>query len=81
MLKKLLSLCLVLALLVPAFAVAEEEVDTRPRTIVTTDLECDDIDSLLHLLLYANDIDIAGIVVSSSVNHWTGDGEHTRRSD
>ena len=56
---KVLSLCLVLALLVPAFAVAEEEVDTRPRTVVTTDLECDDIDSLLHLLLYSNDIDIA----------------------
>ena len=75
LLAMLLSLLFVLSVL-PA-AVAEEEVDTRPRTVVTTDLECDDIDSLLHLLLYANDIDIAGIVVSASTHHWTGDGEHT----
>lgn len=55
----------------------QTETDTRPRTIITTDLECDDIDSLLHMLLYANDIDIDGLVVSSSQHHWTGDGEHT----
>ncbi len=73
-----LVLALVMALSVTAFASAEEaNVDTRPRTIITTDLECDDIDSLLHLLLYSNDIDIAGIVVTSSTHHWTGDGEHT----
>ena len=75
LLAMLLSALLVLSLLPTAFA--EEEVDTRPRTIVTTDLEVDDMDSLMHLLLYANDIDIAGIVVSASQHHWTGDGEHT----
>ena len=75
LLAMLLSVLLVLSLLPVAFA--EEEADTRPRTIVTTDLECDDMDSMLHLLLYANDIDIAGIVVSASQHHWTGDGEHT----
>ena len=73
LLAMLLSALLVLSLLPTAFA--EEEVDTRPRTIVTTDLEVDDMDSLMHLLLYANDIDIAGIVVSASQHHWTGDGE------
>ncbi len=51
--------------------------DTRPRTVITTDLECDDMASLLHLLLYSNDIDIAGILVSASCHHWIGDGEHT----
>ncbi len=81
--KKLLTLALTIALaltmLIPAGMAEEAEtsVDTRPRTIVTTDLECDDIDSMIHFLLYANDIDIAGIVVSSSQHHWTGDGEHT----
>lgn len=64
----------------PASAFAEEAAgeapDTRPRTLITTDLECDDIDSMLHLLLYSNDIDIAGIIVSASTHHWTGDGEH-----
>ena len=72
-----LLLALIMALSVASIASAEDEVDTRPRTIVTTDLECDDIDSLLHLLLYANDIDIAAIIVTSSTHHWTGDGEHT----
>lgn len=62
-------------------AVEEESVeataDTRPRTVVTTDLECDDMASMLHLLLYSNDIDIASIIVSASCHHWVGDGEHT----
>lgn len=76
--KNLFSLFLALIMLLSMCGIATaEEADTRPRTIVTTDLECDDIDSLLHLLLYANDIDIDGLVVSASTHHWTGDGEHT----
>ena len=50
----------------------------KPRTIVTTDLECDDIAALIHLLLYANEIDVEGIVTTSSTYHWNGDGEHTQ---
>ena len=76
--KKILALLLALVMALSAVAFASaEEADTRPRTIVTTDLECDDIDSLLHLLLYSNDIDIAAIIVTASTHHWTGDGEHT----
>lgn len=76
--KKMLSLLLAITMVLTMAAFASaEEADSRPRTIITTDLECDDIDSLLHLLLYANDIDIAAIIVSSSTHHWTGDGEHT----
>lgn len=33
-----------------------------PRTIVTTDPELDDLNSMLRLLLYANEIDIVGLV-------------------
>jgi hypothetical protein len=33
-----------------------------PRTIVTTDPELDDLNSLLRLLLYSNEIDIVGLV-------------------
>ena len=78
--KKFLSLLLALAMLLSLMAFASaEEADTRPRTIVTTDLENDDIDSLLHVLLYANDIDIAAIIATSSCHHWTGDGVHTQR--
>lgn len=58
-------------------AVAETSEDDRPRTIITTDGEVDDMDSMIHMLLYANDIDIDGLVYSASVWHWNGDGEHT----
>lgn len=48
------------------------ERDPRPRAIVTTDGEVDDRDSLIRFLLYANEVDFAGIVQSSSSIHWQG---------
>jgi hypothetical protein len=48
-----------------------------PRTIVTTDGEADDTNSMMRFLYYTNEIDVAGLVYSSSVHHWTGDGVHT----
>lgn len=45
----------------------------KARAIFTNDAECDDMNSLLHLLLYANDIDIEGLVLSSSCFHYEGD--------
>lgn len=59
-------------------ATFEKAEGIRPRTIVTTDLECDDICALIHMLLYTNEIDLDGIVVTSSTYHWTGDGKHTQ---
>lgn len=47
----------------------------RPRTIVTTDGECDDLNSFVHLLLCANDMDIRGIVLTSSCYHYAGDAK------
>lgn len=44
-----------------------------PRVVVTTDGERDDIASMHRLLLYTNDLDIEGIVSSSSRWHWAGD--------
>lgn len=52
---------------------------SRPRTIVTTDSEADDINSFLRLLYYANELDIIGLIYNSSVHHWQGDGVHTLR--
>lgn len=49
----------------------------KARVIITTDGECDDYNSLHHVLLYANDMELAGIVYSASTYHWQGDGEHT----
>lgn len=45
----------------------------RPRTVITTDGEVDDQNSLIRALLYANDMDIAGIVLTSSMYHYAGD--------
>ena len=42
------------------------------RTIITQDAEVDDQNSLRHILLYANDIEIQGIIQTSSVFHWIG---------
>ena len=44
----------------------------KARTIITTDGEVDDRDSVLRALLYANDMDIAGIVLTSSMYHYAG---------
>lgn len=51
------------------------QTDDRPRTIITTDGEVDDADSFIRVLLYANDLNIEGIIYSSSQHHWAGDGK------
>lgn len=45
------------------------------RTVITTDGEVDDMNSVLRALLYSNDMDIAGIVLTSSMYHYAGDKE------
>ncbi len=50
--------------------------EERTRVIISQDGEVDDMNSLVHTLLYANDLDIAGIVQSSSQFHWIGDEEN-----
>jgi predicted peptidase len=49
----------------------------RPRTIVTTDPELDDSNSLVRFLLYANEVTTEGIIYASSQFHWRGDGKGT----
>lgn len=51
--------------------------ENKPRTIVTTDGEIDDVDSFIRMLLYANEFEIEGLVYSSSMWHYKGDGEGT----
>lgn len=46
--------------------------DARPRIIATTDGEIDDRCSMVRFLLYANEWDIEGIIISSSKFHWDG---------
>ena len=54
----------------------------KARLLVTQDGEVDDMNSLIHTLLYANDFDLEGIVQSSSKLHYSGDEntESLRRS-
>ena len=49
----------------------------RPRTIVTADPELDDLNSMIRFLLYANELEIEGLVYASSRFHWRGDGQGT----
>lgn len=49
----------------------------KPRVIVTTDMEVDDMNSTIHLALYLNMLDVEAIVYTSSQYHFLGDGLHT----
>lgn len=55
----------------------EGGLSSRPRTIITTDGEIDDVDSFIRMLLYANEFRIQGLVYSSSQWHYKGDGAGT----
>ncbi|SDM24736.1 Protein of unknown function [Catalinimonas alkaloidigena] len=50
----------------------------KPRTVVTTDGEVDDVDTFIRMLLYANEFDLEALVYSSSQWHYAGDGQGTR---
>lgn len=67
------------AVAVPEWKVPTSDRDALPRTIVTTDGEADDMNSMMRFLYYTNEIDVDGLVYSSSIHHWAGDGVHTLR--
>lgn len=50
----------------------------KQRMIITTDMECDDMNSLIHLCLYLNEVDLEGVIYTSSQFHFNGDGIHTQ---
>lgn len=54
-------------------APANNYYSSLPRTVITTDGEVDDMNSVIRALLYSNEMDIAGIVITSSVYHYAGD--------
>lgn len=80
--RKTLSLLVCLALLLslaPGLAFADSDTalpafEGKPRLLITQDGEVDDMNSLIHALLYANDFDLEGIVQTSSKLHYSGDG-------
>ena len=68
-----LSLVLVLSLLPTAMAEftlpPKTDKSTLPRVIITTDMEVDDANGILLTLMYANEMDIAGLV--STAGMWS----------
>jgi Protein of unknown function (DUF1593) len=56
----------------------QQDQSIKPRTIVTTDGEIDDVDSYIRMLLYANEYRIEGLIYSSSMWHYKGDGKGTK---
>ncbi len=55
-----------------------QDKSSKPRTIVTTDGELDDVDSFIRMLLHSNEFRIEGLVISSSQWHYKGDGKGTK---
>ena len=49
-----------------------------PRTIVTTDGEIDDVDTFIRMLYYSNEYHLEGLIYSSSMWHYKGDGKGTK---
>jgi hypothetical protein len=47
---------------------------TQPRVLITTDLEVDDMNGIVLSLMYADQYDIAGIVWTAGMYHFSGDG-------
>ncbi|KAK7185060.1 hypothetical protein DPSP01_002885 [Paraphaeosphaeria sporulosa] len=64
-----------LASVIPAHTISRTE---RFRTVVTTDMEQDDLASLVRYVLYTNELDTEGIIYTSSKYHWAGDGKNTK---
>lgn len=60
-------------------AVLSDAISTpsKIRTAVTTDMESDDLASLVRYILYTNDLDNQGLIYTSSKFHWEGDGKST----
>ncbi|WP_082097447.1 nucleoside hydrolase-like domain-containing protein [Demequina silvatica] len=56
-------------------AQAKATEDAKPRVILTNDGEVDDMDSFIRYLYYANEFDTEGIVLTSSMYHWAGNGD------
>ncbi|MEZ4852467.1 MAG: DUF1593 domain-containing protein [Bacteroidia bacterium] len=76
--KKLLYFLFTITLILPSLKSEAQDRSQKPRTIVTTDGEIDDVDSFIRMLLYANEFSIEGLVYSSSMWHYKGDEKGTK---
>ena len=64
--------------LAPEDLAVKVDKSTQPRILITTDLEVDDMNGVLLSLMYADHYDLAGIVWTAGMFHFSGDGgKHT----
>lgn len=67
-----------LAVLLFAGVVAAASAQERkPRVVITADPELDDNNTLIRAILYSSDMQIEGLIYTSSTFHWKGDGKGT----
>lgn len=52
--------------------IAEQSKKDKANVILTNDGECDDMDSMLRYLNYANEFNTKAVIISSSTYHWAG---------
>ncbi len=74
--KKITVFTLLFLFVSSQFSIAQNT--QKPRTIITTDGEIDDVDSFIRMLLYSNEFKVEGLVYSSSMWHYKGDGKGTK---
>lgn len=75
--KKILISLAALALLCSCGQPALQQTSPKPRVIITTDQELDDLNSVIRFLLFSTDYRIEGLIYASSQVHWAGDGSGT----
>ena len=59
-------------------SICQNNIHIKPRTIVTTDEEIDDVNSFIRMLLYSNEYSVEGLIYSSSMWHYKGDEKGTK---
>ena len=77
------SVCFFAAIVSAGLAAAQQQgtaapAVSKPRIVVTTDPELDDLNSLIRYLLYSSDFQTEGLIYASSQFHWKGDGKGTK---
>ena len=80
MLRRIIPLVVIGLSVVSPLSSQTNTAPVRPRTIVTTDPELDDSNSMVRFLLYANEVQTEGLIYASSQFHWRGDGKGTKFS-
>ena len=60
--------------MMPSDLAVSVDKSTQERILITTDLECDDMNGVILSLMYADQYDLAGIVWTAGMYHFQGDG-------